>query len=362
MTTTGIAAKLQRLIEQESTKKNTFSVVLGVQTTDGTVDFAGAAGMADAAGTRPMTPETPYYLASISKMYTAAVLVMLAAQSRLKFEDTIATHLPADLIEGIHVYKGTDYSQRLTIAQLISHTSGLGDYFEDAPPGGESLVTALKAGHDQAYTVADYMAITRQLTPKFAPGTPKKAHYSDSNFQLLGAIIESVTGRSVAENFQAMICEPLGLAHTYAYDHTQAASRPEPAPMYFQDRALHAPLTMSSFAPDGGVVATVADSLRFLQAFFEGELFDTRYLGQMMANWNTVFFPIQYGQGLMRFKLPRLMSPFSAPPEFVGHSGSSGSFAFYSPDRQLYIVGTFNQLASPARPYAFMVKAANALK
>lgn len=362
MTSAGIEAKLQQLIDRESTKNNTFSVVMGVQTVDGSVNFTGAAGMADAGGTRLMTPETPYYLASISKLYTTAVIVMLAEQGHLKLEDKIAAHLPAGLIEGIHVYQGTDYSQRLTIAQLISHTSGLGDYFEDAPPGDKSLVDALKTGHDHAYTVADFMAITRQLTPKFAPGTPRKAHYSDSNFQLLGAIIESVTGRPVAENFQTMICEPLGLQNTYAYDHTLAESRPEPAPMYFQDRVLHAPLTMSSFAPDGGVVATAAESLRFLQAFFGGELFDSHHLGRMMANWNTVFFPIQYGQGLMRFKLPRLMSPFSAPPEFVGHSGSSGSFAFYSPDRQLYTVGTFNQLASPARPYAFMVKVANALK
>ena len=81
-----------------------------------------------------------------------------------------------------------------------------------------------------------------------------------------------------------------------------------------------------------------------------------------MTRWNPLFFPLQYGTGLMRFKLPRAMTLFRATPELIGHSGSSGSFAFYAPQDQVYIAGTFNQFDKPSRPFNFMLKVAAAVK
>jgi hypothetical protein len=73
-----------------------------------------------------------------------------------------------------------------------------------------------------------------------------------------------------------------------------------------------------------------------------------------MMSWNSLFFPLQYGYGLMYFHLPRYfwLTPL---PEFVGHSGSTGSFAFACPSRSLYLAGTVNQIASPARPFFLMI-------
>ncbi|NLF77911.1 MAG: serine hydrolase, partial [Chloroflexi bacterium] len=73
-----------------------------------------------------------------------------------------------------------------------------------------------------------------------------------------------------------------------------------------------------------------------------------------------LFFPLQYGYGLMRFKLPRWMTLLRRTPELIGHSGASASFAFYTPREKLYIVGTFNQLDKPSRPFNFMLKVAAA--
>ena len=77
-----------------------------------------------------------------------------------------------------------------------------------------------------------------------------------------------------------------------------------------------------------------------------------------MRRWNRIFFPLQYGCGLMRFKLPRLLSPFGFSPELVGHSGSSGSFLFYCAEIDLYIAGTLNQMAMPRAPFPLAVKVA----
>jgi CubicO group peptidase (beta-lactamase class C family) len=138
------------------------------------------------------------------------------------------------LTRAIHVYRGTDYSDRLKVSQLVNQTSGLADYEADKPQGGKSVLDELKAGHDRAITTPEAIEIVRRLSPRFAPGAPGKAHYSNTNYRLLGAIIESVTGKSMAANFEERICTPLGLRHTYLFDWT--APRLDPVPATIPER------------------------------------------------------------------------------------------------------------------------------
>lgn len=75
-----------------------------------------------------------------------------------------------------------------------------------------------------------------------------------------------------------------------------------------------------------------------------------------------IFFPLQYGYGLMRFKLPRRFSPFSISPELIGHSGSSASFLSYAPDLDLYLTGKMNQMNQRSAPFQWMIKVAQVFK
>lgn len=96
----------------------------------------------------------------------------------------------------------------------------------------------------------------------------------------------------------------------------------------------------------------------FLRSFFVGNLFEKVMLERVMI-WNKIFFPLRYGYGLMFFKLPRYfwITPL---PEFIGHSGSTGSFAFACPSRLLYLTGTLNVI-TPARPFFFMMNLVRAI-
>jgi CubicO group peptidase (beta-lactamase class C family) len=90
------------------------------------------------------------------------------------------------------------------------------------------------------------------------------------------------------------------------------------------------------------MISTAPELMKFLKAFFNGELFAKSNIESV--EWNKIqFSPLEYGKGMMRVKMPRIMSPFMPAPEIIGHSGSSGSFAFYCPSKQVYIVGTLNQ-------------------
>ncbi len=337
--------QLQQMIDKEARKANTHAVLLGVQSGDGRVDFCGAAG--DAA------PEQPFFVASITKMFTAAVIMQLVDEGRLDLNAPVPAMLPQLNLARIHVHKGTDYSPQLKVHQLVQQTSGLADYYEDG------LVDDLKQNKDFAYTVEDVLTMVRGMAATAVPDSGK-AHYSDTNYQLLGAIIEAVTGQPLAQVFQMRIFGPLGLENTAVYDPTAWQNGRQPLPLYHEAQRLDVPLALSSMAPDGGIVSTLADGQRFLRAFFGGELFTAAHLPRMMQ-WHDLFFPLQYGYGLMRFKLPRWMNLFRETPELIGHSGSSGSFAFYVPQRDLTLVGTFNQIDKPQRPFNFMLKVINTI-
>ena len=113
---------------------------------------------------------------------------------------------------------------------------------------------------------------------------------------------------------------------------------------------------MTSFGPDGGMVSTVEDSLKFIRHFLEGKLFAHPSTLERMKSWKRIFFPFQYGLDFLRFKLPRIFSLFSATPELIGHSGASGAFLFHSDIGQLYIGGTLNQLENQRRTFNLMLK------
>lgn len=355
MPSENVRATLQSLVEREQRKPHTFSVLLAVQNRSRSLDFAAASGQA--AGT-----DTPYFIASVTKLYTTAIIMRLSDQGQIDLQAPAARYLPAGMIDGLHVINGVDDGPRITVWQLLTQTSGLADYFEGRPiDGGTSLLDELKQGRDQTVTPGDALGRVRRMRPPFRPGD-RRAHYSDTNFLLLGEIIQCVTGRTTTAIFREQIFAPLGLAQTYVYDHAQVHPAGEPLPFYFRDQPLCIPLTMSSFVPDGGIVSTLADSITFLRAFYDGILFDAAALPRLMARWNPIIFPlISYGGGMMRLRVPRLMTPIRALPEMIGHFGASGTFAFYAPGPGIYAAGALNQIDPPSRAAMFLMRVMNAL-
>lgn len=330
---------LEMLLHAEFEKPYSNSILLSVKSGDGRVSFEGVAGEG--------TTNSPYFIASISKMFTGTLIMQLVDEGVLDLKDPIGQYLAHLPLDGIHVYKGADYSNDLKVYQLLHQTSGLADYFADG------LNEDFKKNQDRSYSVEDVLEIIRSRTPFAAPDSGK-SHYSDTNYQLLGALIEVVTERSLADAFRERIFNPMEMADTYLYDH-KAPPEVEPLPFYCNDTPLTLPLAITSERGAGGAVSTMADSHRFLRAYFEGRLFNKAHFEQM-TKWNRMFFPMQYGYGLWRFQLPRWLTLFRKMPEFIGHAGVNGAMAFYNPDKDLYVTGTLNQLDDPARQFKFMPK------
>lgn len=323
-----------RVVEKMVEHKYIFSAVLNVENHDGSISLNAAAG--------EMARDDRYFIASVTKLYITALVLKLMDQKKLSLGDRIGKYLPVELISGLHVLKGIDYTDYITIKHLISNTSGIPDYFFHRQPDGKTAASGLLEGKDEAWPLEKTIGLVKNLTPKFRPGHKGKAAYSDTNYQLMGRIIENITGKLIHDVFSEYIFKPLNLKETYVYTDINDTS---PAPVYYKSRKLHIPRYMTSIAPEGGIVSTSFESMIFLKAFFGGHFFPKSYINEL-KEWNFIFGPgmFYYGIGLEKLFIPRIMTPFTPPGEILGFWGQTGSFAFFNPRSGLFFTGTTNQI------------------
>jgi CubicO group peptidase (beta-lactamase class C family) len=340
-------SKFQTIINKTIDNKSVFGTVLTVA--KGNEQWTGSAGN--------LTNEQPYFIASTTKLYITALILKLKAEGKLLLDDNISKYLSPEIMHKLHVYKDVNYSDTLTISNLLAHTSGLSDYFEDKGADGKSLLQKLQEGADQSWTFEQAVEMSKKMPPKFAPDTKGKAHYSDTNFQLLGKIIEIIYGKNIGSLMQEVIFQPLGLKQTYMY---ADATDKTPAVMYFKNKPLDICKAMTSFGADGGIVSTSAETMVFLKAFFNGYFFPKTYLPELYT-WNSVMFPLEYGVGIMKFQLPSIFTLFRKMPAFIGHSGLSGAFAYYIPEKDVFLAGTVNQINNPGTSYKMLIEIVNSI-
>lgn len=157
---------------------------------DGTVIWAGAAGLADLATGTPVTTKTRFDMASVSKQFTATAILMLQREGELSVQDPIANY-----VDGL-----PDWGATITLDQLIHHTSRIPDYWVALDDIGIGFSDAA----DQTVTLD---AIRREVDLEPGDGFL----YSNSNYVLLAAVVERVSGQSLADFLKARIFDPLGL-------------------------------------------------------------------------------------------------------------------------------------------------------
>ena len=158
-----------------------------------------AVGMADLERNVPLTPEHVFFMASVTKQFTAMCVLLLEEQGKLKTDDDIRKYIP----------ELPDYGDTITIRNLLSHTGGIRDYYTLNEFRGIDI--------ESFYTDAEILAlICRQKETNFKPG--EKYTYSNSGYFLLKTIIERVAKEPIQAFAKKQIFEPLGMAHTQYQD------------------------------------------------------------------------------------------------------------------------------------------------
>ena len=348
-------------------RKHVRHAVIGVENGDRTIRWIGAGGMASLDGA-PFRVDTPFNIASVTKLHIAVSVMKLQERGDVDLAGAITDYLPASMVKDIHMLNGKDLSGRITVRHLLSHASGLPDWLEDRPEKGKSLLETLGDQEDRLISIDEAVAFVRsRLKAHFPPqdfGQKKvRIRYSDTNFQLLIALLERQAGASIHEVFSDLIYKPLGLRHTFHPGQQPVEAIPEPAVVWMGDRPISQPMLLQSFRD---LYSTAEDLLVFMRGLVRGELFREPDTFTLMQQWNRFGFPLdtaairqpkwpmEYGLGLMRFEMPRLFAPLRPTPAVVGHTGASGSWLFYCPKLDLYLCGTVDQLTETALPYSLV--------
>ncbi|MEI6032889.1 MAG: serine hydrolase domain-containing protein [Verrucomicrobiae bacterium] len=324
---TDASARPQHALERLVAKNKGFGGgVLRIGDSHGLV-WEGAAGLTGGAGSAPMTPETPFEVASITKAVTAATILRLVEEGKLELDSRLADIFPGEQARG--------FCGDITVRQLLSHTSGLADYWGDHEPSGRSpFLKAFLAAPGRHWKPEEILAYARELPSKRPPA---KFRYSDTNYVLLGQAIERVTKLPLHRAFSEMVFHPLGMDDTWLTYHEKQRGK-APAHRFEGCEDLHAVERQSADWAGGGLMSTTRDLERFLSGLASGRLFKSPGTLEVMRKAvPTGEDSVSYGLGLFRVDLG------GGRGELWGHDGHGNSFAYFWPERGIYFTGTLNQ-------------------
>lgn len=299
-------------------------------------------------GSTTACPQQPNYMASVGKIFTSTLIGMLHEEQKLSFDDRIAGLIDEELLNGLHIFKGTDYSHQIQIKHLLNHTSGLNDFFF---PLLDKLIG------EPEFRVTPRKAIEwlkSNTRPHCPPGAGFK--YADANYHLLGLIIEHVTGKPFHAVLHERLFEPLAMKHSWMLGYSVPAQEPGYPVAEFSihgtklnDATEYAHLDYAG----GGIVATSEDLLVFLKALVELQLVNEATLRRMREDRSRFAFGIDYGYGIWLIKTVPVLMP--AKFNSWGAAGITGAFLFYHPGTAAYLIGTFNDSSYQRKALRFMM-------
>jgi D-alanyl-D-alanine carboxypeptidase len=342
------AERLQATLDALRKKASIPGVSVAILWDDGT-SWLGVSGRSDVAGKTPVTTDTAFSLASISKTLTAAVVLQLVDEGRLELSDPVAPWLPAYRLD-----------KRITVRMLLDHTSGLPDFFLN-----RKIDRALQSAPNATWSPAR----TWKYVSKSRATPGRTWSYSNTNYLLLGELVEAVTGRPLATEVRTRLLDPLGLEGTWyqAVERPRAtisvgyrllaksgggvrAVRVAPASTVMPFRSV-----VTAAGGAGSVAATALDTARWMQAFARGEVMSPATYRAMLADAATtraLKARVPYGLGIQVVSIGGHAA--------LGHSGRFLGFrgvVRYLPDDGVTIAVLTNQgVADPAKIVAALLK------
>ncbi len=344
--------KFQALVDGAADKLMVPGAMVVLRTPQGRFDAA--VGTTDLAAQTPPQANTHFRIASNTKTMTAALIVLLAQDGKLKFSDPVSAYVP-------NVPNG----EAITIAELLKMRSGLYGYTADP-----ALSAAMDADPKKAWTPQEVLDIAFRHAPQFAPDASYE--YSNTNYALLGLIAEKAGGRPLAQQFQDRLFGPIGLtqtllpapddtaipapyAHGYMYGGSYYALADDPYPADLQAAARAGTLKPidytnqnSSYATAaGGAISTADDLATWMKALVLGRVFDADYHQQWLTSIQAEDPDApdgqKYGYGISYQRF----GPNAAMYYHGGELPGFNSFMGYDPDNDVALVIWTNLTLSP---------------
>lgn len=271
------------------------------------------------------------FIASSSKLFTFACFAKLQEAGDLSFDQPVAKWIDKEVLSRI-VHPETDLSL-LTIEALLSHTSGIPDYYKAKKLLAGSVESQTR--DDPGWDFQDVVEISSGMKKIVAP--TKKTHYSGTNYQLLEQVLNSIYG-SFDEALRELIAKPLGLENTFVYRDKRASKIDSIQPLKYGSEKYFGFSRMASLGAEGGIVSTSKDTLKFLDAVFKGNFLSSEITDYWLSQKYRFRFGIDYGLGIMFFK----SGLFFGSRHLVGHIGATSHIAAHDLETGVSYVVTVN--------------------
>lgn len=283
------------------------------------LDWAGAAGAVAHGDPAPLTPRHTFRVASNTKTYVAASVLRLAELGRVSLDDSLGKHLTA---EQKALLKGDGYDvDAITLAQLLSHTAGLGDHTDD-PRFEERIMDDPR----REWTAQEQIRfLVEWRDPAGKPG--EKYEYSDSGYVLLGTLLEKWTGRKLGPAVRELLrYDRLGLRATYwEYMEQPPAGAAPRAHQYLGERDVTSFHASYDLYGGGGIVTDSRELALFMRQLLEGKVFDRPETLEEMTGRGT----LPYRLGLMVVECDGRLA--------YGHQGFWNTLAYHVPSLDLTV-------------------------
>lgn len=295
--------------------------------------WSGASGKADLGNNIDLMPCNITRVGSTVKTFTAVTILLLQEEHKLDLDDPITKYLSPDYLEGI------ENAGQSTVRQLLQHSSGIYNYIVNLKFQTSSLNNLTKVWQPE-----ELLSYARNKKASFAPGTD--VLYSNTNYILLGRIIEEIEQKPFYEVFEEKIFRPLNLSATSC-----AAKDPVPNGIIRGYVDFYSNLDVINatyysgwdyYTADGGLISNPVDLCTFLNTLFNGDILSPESLNEMI-NWQTPRgqiqqdYSVQYGLGIFRMETPY--------GEAYTHSGDAIGYAaamFYFPRQHTTISWAVN--------------------
>lgn len=297
------------------------------------IAFSGASGLFARGQSRRLRPADPFRAASVTKAVTAATAVRLAADRCWELDSPVTPFLAPNLVRSLRELEGLTNVDALTLRRLLSHTSGLPDYFFR-----ERFQARVQADPNRMWRPAELVEAAIEANRlAFPPGADFS--YGDTGYVLVGLAIERLVDSPLADACRALIFGPLRMDATYLEWHEPSRGS-EVSHHYDGERDL-LPMNTSFDWAGGGLVTTAGDLVRFLRGLFDGALFDQRWLTELTTWRDELRWRPNSSARYLRYGLGIGVNS-ACGEEIVGATGVWGAFAYFWPAGGAAIAGTVN--------------------
>lgn len=302
-----------------------------------------------------------FHSASVGKLMTMVLVVQTIESGMLDWDSPIAPFFQTDYLNRLFESDGKDYQNDVTISHLLSHTSGINDYFEGKSDLNPSFLDIVLRDHDRFFTPNDLIDVTRNHQK--AIGRPgERFLYSDTGFVLLGLLLERIHQKPFHELLSFHIFDPLGMNDTTFMFYDPRFNQDELAPVIVRNQDIKSYKSLSLDFSGGGLSTTVSDLSKFMKALRDSILISTESY-QHITRFNHRFVSgMYYGLGLMELRFEKVFFLLKGYPRFHGHLGVLGVHAWFDVEHgDIYIINLGN-LRDMAKSFQLLIKLVSIIK